>query len=406
MSHGGGFLAATRQHVGKTSSSLGLVTALQKVFDKIGFQKPMGQQHVPIKVEGKQEPVQIDKDCPLFKELLGCSGSYEDMSPLVVPAGYTRDYIDLSLKEQTKLRTSVLDDIAQAYKRIAAESDFVVCEGTGHTAVGSIVGLNNAKIASHLDVPMVMVVNGGIGSSFDEFYLNQCVIEAEGARLAGVLVNKCAPKKVNQVHNYLEKALAPFDVPILGVVPDKEFFESPCIRDFESLFNTKMLTGKDHRNRHFKEVRLATCSTRHFLSTYRKSSPQTLWVIHASRTDLILALKSAAQEAEHQNRHDPDYNYQGGLLLTGSPNISFPRGLQEDIFDMVTLTVNFPTMYVPQSSHQVMNTIERYTAKLNVEDVVRASAVMEHYAEHIDVELLLERCTGNQDALRGFGCPR
>jgi hypothetical protein len=102
--------------------------------------------------------------------------------------------------------------------------------------------------------------------------------------------------------------------------------------------------GTDHRNRHFKEVRLATCSTRHFLSTYRKSSPQTLWVIHASRTDLILALKSAAQEAEYQNRHDSNYTYQGGLLLTGSPNISFPRGLQEDIFDMVTLTVNFPTM--------------------------------------------------------------
>ena len=142
--------------------------------------------------------------------------------------------------------------------------------------------------------------------SYDEFYLNQCVIEKEGARLAGVLVNKCAPKKVDQVHQYLEKAMAPFDVPILGVVPDREFFESPCARDFEQLFNTKLMAGTDFRNRHFTEVRLASCSTRHFLSTYRKSSPATLWVIHASRTDLILALKSAAQEAEYQNRHDPN----------------------------------------------------------------------------------------------------
>ena len=80
--------------------------------------------------------------------------------------------------------------------------------------------------------------------------------------------------------------------------------------------------------------------------------------------------------------------------------------LQEDIFDMVIQTVNFPTLYVSQSSHQVMNTIERHTAKLNVDDEVRSRAVMEHYAEHIDVELLLERVDGNQAAMRDFGCPR
>jgi dethiobiotin synthetase len=244
MSHGGVFLAATRQHVGKTSSSLGLVKALQKVFKRIGFQKPMGQQHVPIKVEGKSEPVRIDKDCPLFKELLGCTGKYEDMSPLVIPSGYTKNYLDMTVTEQTKTRVRALDDITTAYDRIAKDSDFVVCEGTGHTAVGSIVGLNNAKIAAHLDVPIVMVVNGGIGSSFDEFYLNQCVIEKEGARLAGVLVNKTDPKKVDQVRTYLEKSLEGSGVPIIGVVPDKEFFESPCARDFESLFKTQLMAGK------------------------------------------------------------------------------------------------------------------------------------------------------------------
>ena len=204
----------------------------------------MGQQHIPIQVEGKKEPVAVDKDCPLFKELLGCMGSYEDMSPLVVPSGYTRNYLNMTGSEQLKLRQNALRDITQAYNRIAKESEFVVLEGTGHTAVGSIVGMNNAQIAAHLDVPMVMVVNGGIGSSYDEFYLNQCVIAAEGAKLAGVLVNKCDSKKVQQVREYLEKALAGSGVPIIGVVPDKEFFESPCARDFETLFNTKLMAGK------------------------------------------------------------------------------------------------------------------------------------------------------------------
>ena len=38
------FVAATRQHVGKTSVSLALTSGLQKRFDRVGFLKPVGQQ--------------------------------------------------------------------------------------------------------------------------------------------------------------------------------------------------------------------------------------------------------------------------------------------------------------------------------------------------------------------------
>jgi BioD-like phosphotransacetylase family protein len=41
-------VAATKQHVGKTSTSLALLSGLQKRFDKVGFIKPVGQQHVPV----------------------------------------------------------------------------------------------------------------------------------------------------------------------------------------------------------------------------------------------------------------------------------------------------------------------------------------------------------------------
>lgn len=37
------FVAATRQHVGKTTTSLAIMSGLQKRFDKVGFIKPVGQ---------------------------------------------------------------------------------------------------------------------------------------------------------------------------------------------------------------------------------------------------------------------------------------------------------------------------------------------------------------------------
>eukprot|EP00965_Chrysotila_dentata_P219714 6191307-Pleurochrysis_carterae.AAC.3 len=43
------FVAATRQHVGKTTVSLALMAGLQKRFNKVGYIKPVGQQHVEVK---------------------------------------------------------------------------------------------------------------------------------------------------------------------------------------------------------------------------------------------------------------------------------------------------------------------------------------------------------------------
>jgi AAA domain len=40
------FVAATRQHVGKTTVSLALINGLKKRFKEVGFIKPVGQQHV------------------------------------------------------------------------------------------------------------------------------------------------------------------------------------------------------------------------------------------------------------------------------------------------------------------------------------------------------------------------
>ena len=160
---------------------------MQKIFrgdGAVGFMKPMGQEHV-IHETASGKTVLIDKDCPLFSDLLGCSGDPQDMSPLVVPRGYTKNYVDMDQTGRARQRSEELAKIREAYGRVSAASDFVVAEGTGHSAVGSILGLNNATLAKAIDLPMVLVVNGGIGSSYDEFALNQALIEREGATLCG-----------------------------------------------------------------------------------------------------------------------------------------------------------------------------------------------------------------------------
>jgi BioD-like phosphotransacetylase family protein len=57
------YVAATRQHVGKTSTCLGLLQGLTARLERIGFLKPVGQESVA--VEGGS--LRVDKDVAVAK---------------------------------------------------------------------------------------------------------------------------------------------------------------------------------------------------------------------------------------------------------------------------------------------------------------------------------------------------
>lgn len=57
-------------------------------------------------------------------------------------------------------------------------------------AVGSIVGMSNADVASLLGLDVLLVANGGLGSTYDVLTLNQNLCHARGVRVCAVLLNK------------------------------------------------------------------------------------------------------------------------------------------------------------------------------------------------------------------------
>ena len=130
------FIAATRQHVGKTTTSLAIMSGLQKRYGKVGFVKPVGQQHVEVKSGQSDQTLRVDKDVCLVKEHFKLDHiDYDAMSPVIIPSGYTKRYVDgeIAISDQ-------VNDILNAMDHVTQRSDVVLCEGTGHCAVGSIVG--------------------------------------------------------------------------------------------------------------------------------------------------------------------------------------------------------------------------------------------------------------------------
>jgi dethiobiotin synthetase len=72
------YVAATSQHVGKTTSTLGLVHALRKRDVNVGYCKPVGQQFLDL------ENHQVDKDAFLFSGVMDFELVSDIHSPVIL----------------------------------------------------------------------------------------------------------------------------------------------------------------------------------------------------------------------------------------------------------------------------------------------------------------------------------
>lgn len=354
------FIAATGQNVGKTTLSLGIFAALQRRYSLIGFIKPVGQQHVCV-----GENVNVDKDVVLFKQTFHLPTPWNDMSPVIIPSGFTREFIDGKISE-----TSVVNRIHASYKRVKDSCSYVVVEGTGHVGVGSIINLNNARIAAELNLEVVLVGSGGLGSAFDELALNIAMCKSYGVQVRGIILNKVLDSKRDMIMEYFPKTLKKWGIPLIGCIPYNAFLNAPTMRDFENLFETTLITGEKYRYQHFEHTRLVAGSLDSYL---QEKIPNELIITPASRTDIISA---------HLRRQSA--NGQGGsngMILTSRTPPS-PEILEEmRRFDL-------PILYVPLCSYDAMKMITSFTAKIRTEDTSKVERAISLVEKNLDMDLL------------------
>ena len=356
MGRKGLFIAATGQNVGKTTLCLGIIAGLQKYYPKLGFIKPVGQQHV--KVNGD---LLVDKDVVLFKEYFKLPASYADMSPVIFPAGFTRDVIDGKI-----MREQLLANIHKAYDTIANQNDFTLVEGTGHVGVGSIADLNNAQVARELNLNVVLIAKGGLGSAFDELALNRGLCHKMGLKVSGVILNRVLDHKRDMIIDYMQRALSRWDIPLIGAIPYNKLLSTPSMQDFETLFKTVLLAGEDFHYRHFPKMRLVATSAKYFLEMIE---PNQLVVTPATRDDIIDELVRLEHDC--------------GVILTGRypPSSAMIEKLKQ---------AKIPTLYSALPSFETMLMINTYTAKTRMEDIEKVQEAIDVTLNYLDFNALMQ----------------
>lgn len=358
------FIAATGQNVGKTTLCLGILAGLQKRFNRVGFIKPVGQEHIHVGPD-----INVDKDVLLFKRHFELGASWSDMSPIIIPPGFTRDYLDGRFETDSMLKT-----IERAFEKIAHFNEYTVIEGTGHVGVGSIAGINNANVAARLNTETIIVVSGGLGSAHDELALNLAMCRQYGVKVRGVILNRVLDDKREMLLKYFPIALKKWNIPLIGVIPYSELLSQPSMQDFANLFKTELLTGKKHRYRHFQHSRLVADS----LQAYQSDMiPNELVITPASREEIV----NANIKKHLKAREEGIDNFEGGLILTGH------HAPSQQLLNQLT-ELELPMLYVPLCSYDAMKKITSFTSKIRTEDLLKVQNAISLVESYVDFDLL------------------
>jgi phosphate acetyltransferase len=358
------FIAATGQNVGKTTVCLGILAGLLKRLSSVGFIKPVGQQHIQIR-----EGLNVDKDVALFKKNFNLSSDYQDMSPVILPAGFTRDYLDHKIDEK-----AIEQRILQAFEKISSQHAFTLVEGTGHIGVGSIINMCNAKVAALLRTEIVIIASGGLGSAHDELALNIALCQQYQVKVKGVILNRVLDEKRSMIEEYFPKSLKHWNIPLLGCIPFNSFLSAPTLKDYTSLFKVSLIAGEAHKYNHLQHPRLIADS----LAAYQnKMVPNELIITPANREDIILATLARHQQAKHQQERDIY-----GLLLTGD------QAPSSFIIDQIK-ALDAPALYTPIHSYDAMKMITSFTAKIREEDSAKIEQAIHLVENNVNLDLLL-----------------
>ena len=354
------FIAATRQNDGKTTTSLGLIAALQRHFPRVGYIKPVGQRFVEI------EEQKIDEDSVLMDSVYHLNCPLGDMSPIAVEPDFTRKYL-MAANNETLVRK-----IQKAFDRVAWEKDFVLCEGSGHAGVGSVFDLSNAQVAKILGAKVILVSQGGIGKPIDEVALNQALFQKEGVEIIGVILNKVLESKVEYIADFARRGLKRRGLELLGVLPYEQTLSNPSVDLIREELRAEPLNAASSLHALVGDVVVGAMSAQNAMKFFK---PGVLLITPGDRDDIVLTACTAIDAQSKEKM--------AGIVLTG--------GLRppESILKIIR-TMPIPVLLAQADSYQVASRVHNLTVKTRPSDSEKISLIRDIVAKNVNLKKILQ----------------
>ncbi len=368
------FVTATQAGSGKSTICLGLVNLLERTLGRVGYFKPIG-------LKTKEG---VDQDVRLMKDSLGLDFSVEEMAPV------SMDQVAEALAGGTY--DQIVDNILEAYQRIADETDFVVCEGTDYFGAMASFEFNiNADLSKNLGAPILLVsnavectLNSGNGQLRDpgcEAMLKNINMVKESfdekvCDFFGVIINRAANRELRDIHLHCKDELAHQQIQVLGTIPRTDMLEKPRLEEVAADLEAEVISGRERLNAVAKDVVVAAMGLENVLERIPRGG---LVVVPGDREDVLMGLAAAYIS--------PAVNSPSGVILTGGleprPNV---RKLLLDVTGG-----SMPLLKVETDTYETALRVSGVKPNLSAHQRMRVEVVKGLVERHVNAEPILTR---------------
>lgn len=357
------YVTAAEPYSGKVLVSLGIMGMLERTISRLGFFRPIAR---PYTLAGT-DTVVVDRDVHLMREQFQL-----DCDPAAMCGVSEQEAQDMLAEGR---ENELHERILEAYKKLEAQCDFVVCEGSDFLSVTSAVETEfNSDVARNLNAPVMLVVDGSSGD--DEVKYSKARIGLDGFRAKGCSVlaaifNKVPTPIDPEVSARVDGRLRAAGVEMTAHIPHDPNLAMRRMDEVAAHLDGRVLFGSKYMHNKIGKVIVASGSVETMLPLLDNN---VLLMTHIDRHDAILMSLVSLMSHDSPNI--------AGVLLTGERELAAPvmkllQGLPGP---------RVPIVRVPVNTYEAVMELSRVKAALEPGHTRELLIARQHFDSHVDVE--------------------
>jgi len=360
------YVASAEGHTAKSVVALGAIEALTKNFQKVSVFRAVSTN------PGKPDPI-----LELLHKLSGSEIPIEEC-------------IGIGYHEIHESTDQAISKTLDRFKKVEEASDVVLVLGSDYTDVFSPAEFQfNAKLATNLGTPMILVFNGrelyaaseSIGqasprtaqdlASVAELVMKE--VELAGTNLLAAVINRADEERIEGIRQAVGAVVQ--DIPVWAIPEDHRLL-APRMSQLLEAVNGKLLYGNESSlSAEVMALVVAAMTAEHVLE---RISQDAVVVVPSDRTDVLLSLLMADQSSTF-----PEL---AGIVLNGGFKIPEPINRL-----LIGLNPRIPVIATDGNSFETTLKLTSTRGLVRAEDAEKVARAKQLANQAIDYNLLVER---------------
>ncbi len=266
------YIASTQGSGGKTTIAVGLCMALRQRGLNAGYFKPVGT------LAAHTGDTLLDEDAQFVAGLLELEDDLTDICPVVLDEDALRDVLSGN-------EVDAMSRVREAYDRIRADKDIVVCEGLGEIWQGRFLRTSGTEVVKELDLGALLVAKFAGARLLDDIIY---VKDALKQHLLGVLFNMVPESRLQLVEDEYTRFLAKNDVESYGALVSSPTLSAVSVVEIVEALGGTFVCGERYGDRLVETYMIGAMSPEHALR-YFQLTPNKVVIVGGDRAEIVLA---------------------------------------------------------------------------------------------------------------------